>query len=89
MAFTSAIIDRGVQGTMKVVRGTYLSDGGSTGGDIETGLKVVRSITLTPTGSSADASAPTANETFPLKNGGAVTIVTIANGAGIWEATGK
>ena len=87
MAFTSAIIHKGVIGSRKVVRGTFTNTAASTGGDIATGLKRVENIKLTHTGSAVVASAPVANETFPAP--GTVTIVTVADADGIWEAVGK
>lgn len=90
MAFTDAIITEGttVFGNKKVVYGTFSNDSGSTGGEVETGLDRVDAFLMSHTGSSVVASAPVANETFPLGSGD-VTIVTVADTAGVWIAIGK
>ena len=85
---TIAIVKLGenIVGNRRNVWGTYAISGGATGGDITTGLHSVEKITLTPTGSSIVADAPTANETFPC--GGDVTIIATQDTAGLWDATG-
>lgn len=88
MAFASAVLDQTVEGNKRVVTGTYTGSGGGTGGDIATGLSRVDFISLQPGGASAFALAPVVNETLPLANGGAVTIVTNANETGYWRAEG-
>lgn len=88
MAFTSTVTKRGkIPGTSMIHFGTYASDGGSTGGDINTGLTRCEFIALTPAGASVDANAPTVNETLPVA-GDAVTVVTTANATGTWMAIG-
>lgn len=87
MAFAYAITDTSYFGNKKVVIGTFTSTGGSTGGDIVTGLTSCDMITLQQTGAAVVADAPVANETFPLA-GGAVTIVTTANAVGQFIAYG-
>lgn len=87
MAFTSAITYRGVRGNRKTHRGTYASSGGSTGGDIDTGLKICENIKLTPKGTGVGTNESVVNETLPVA-GNAVTIVTDANQSGYWEAEG-
>ena len=72
----------------RIAFGTFTSDGGSTGGDIVTGLRGVESMVLTHTCASVVANAPVINETLPLASG-TVTIVTDANGTGTWIAVGK
>lgn len=67
--------------------GTYTSTGGSTGGDIVTGLNIVNHIQLQPKGTAVSANQPVVNETLPLQ-GGTVTIVTSANEVGTWMAIG-
>lgn len=74
-------------GTQKVVTGTYTSDGGSTGGDVYTGLAVVNTFIMQPKGSSILANQPVVNETMPKATDG-ITIVTTANETGTWTATG-
>lgn len=69
------------------VIGTYVSSGGSTGGDIVTGLQVAEAVFLQPKGSSILANQPVVNETLPLR-GGSVTIVTTANEEGSFMILG-
>lgn len=87
-AFSSVITSRRVEGTKKKTAGTFASSGGATGGDIDTGLRVCEEINLQHTGASAPANAPAVNETLPVA-GNAVTIVTVADTSGRWEASGK
>lgn len=74
--------------TGKVVSGNYESDGGSTGGEIETGLTNVYAIFLQPKGSAILANQPVVNETFPV-SGGYITIITTANEIGTYIAIGE
>jgi hypothetical protein len=87
MAFISAITEKTVFGNKRIHKGTFENTGGSTGGDIETGLQRVDFIHLQHSGASAVASAPAVNETLPLV-GGAVTIVTTGDADGYWSAEG-
>lgn len=80
-SYTSKIIYPGG----RIAGGTYTNSGGSTGGDIDTGLPNVCSFVLTPKGSSVSANQSVYNETLPLANG-IVTIVTNANEVGSWWA---
>jgi len=82
------MIDREIVGTKWISWGTYTNSGSTTGGELDTGLKVVESAHLTPTGSSVDASAPTIDESFPFI-GGTITVVTVAGGDGVWFALGR
>lgn len=86
MAFTSTITRKENAGSEKKNHGTYTSADASTGGDINTGLKVCDSILLQPKGSSV-GNAPMVDETLPVA-GGAVTIKTDSNEVGYWSATG-
>lgn len=88
MAFVSQVDQITTEGVQKVVRGVYVNDLGSTGGDIATYLTVVLSFQLQPQGAVLLASAPVVNETFPLVNGGLVTVVNNANETGYFEARG-
>ena len=88
MAFSYTILGQTVFGNKRVVYGTFANAGGSTGGDIATGLDVCENITLQHTGSAVVASAPVANETFPLA-GGVVTVVTVADTNGLFTAFGN
>ncbi len=90
MAFTytikTATGGEQVFGASKVVFGTFTSAGGSTGGDIKTGLARVDCIYMTAS-AAAVGNAPVANETFPLSSGD-VTIISDANETGTWFAIG-
>ncbi len=89
MAFSHTLNQNGIEGDKIVVRGTFTSAGGSTGGDIMTGLAVVEGFKCQHTGNGVVAASPTVNGSFPLINaGGVVTIVTTADRSGIWEAWG-
>lgn len=89
MAFTSSIVVSQPIFGVRLVIGTYANTGGSTGGDIPTGLGTVQSVILTPKGSSVSANAPVYNETLPLTNAsGTVTIVTSANESGSFIIAG-
>ena len=87
MAFAYTISDQTFFGDKKIVFGTFTNGGADTGGDIVTGLTNCEGIILQSTGSAVVASAPVANETFPVA-GGSVTIVTTADEDGIFMAWG-
>ena len=87
MAFSFAVTGHDTVGSQLEIRGTFASSGGSTGGDILTGLHNCTSLVLQHTGAAVVASAPVVNETFPVA-GGAMTIVTVADASGIWIAKG-
>lgn len=86
MAFTSTITERFYIGNKAAARGTFTSDSGSTGGDVNTGLRYCESIYFVPQ-TSAPAGQCAVNETLPVA-GSAVTIVTSADVVGYWEAIG-
>jgi hypothetical protein len=72
-------------GGTRVSFGTYSNVSSGTGGTINTGLKVVQSISLTP----AAADSPYYTTTLPsMATDGAITIVTGSTIAGSWEAKG-
>lgn len=77
-------------GRLKHMFGTYTNTAGSTGGDIDLtdALSRILYFNLQPTGSAVSISAPAVNETLPL-DGTAVTIVTVADEDGVWEAWGQ
>jgi len=85
LAFTYKRIDIENVGTRKAAFGTFTNSGGSTGGDIVTGLNVVENFAAFYTNSST--TSPYADETFPLA-GGVVSLVTGANDGGVWIAFG-
>lgn len=87
MAFTSTITESQPIGRIRLASGTYTSDGGTTGGDITTGLTSVYALFLQPKGSSILANQPVVNETMPMATDGP-TIVTTANETGTWLAYG-
>lgn len=87
MAF-SHTTEKTVFGNKRIVTGVYTNTGGSTGGDIATGLSQVDAVFLQPKGSAILANQPVVNEAFPL-NGGAVTVVTTADEIGTFIAVGR
>lgn len=88
MAFTPVLVGRINLGSRTMTHGTYVSAGGSTGGDIDTGLDWCENLILTSKGSSVVADDATLNENLPIA-GSAVTIVTTANASGYWMAIGR
>lgn len=91
MAFTAAVTQRDVWGSMAVSMGTFTnSTGGDTGGDVNTGLNRCYGMILQPGGSSVATNAAAINETFTANgiDGSAVTIVTDADADGTWVAFG-
>ena len=89
MAFTSVRTraEDNVIGDRRIATGTYTNTSGSIGGDIDTGLLTVESVTLQPKGSAVATNAPVVNESMPA-DGSAVTIVTDADEVGTWIAYG-
>ena len=88
MAFTYTITGLSYFGDKRVAFGTFTNAGSDTGGDIDTGLSRADFFQSQHTGSAVVASAPVANETFPLGSG-TVTIITVAGADGIWYAIGN
>lgn len=88
MAFSSSISEANrVFGSKSVTWGTFVNTAGSTGGDIDTGLKSCEFIYLQYSGTAVVTEAPVVNETLPI-TGNAITIVTTANADGYWFAIG-
>jgi hypothetical protein len=87
MAFT-VTYQHDIMSTHEVVTGTYVSDSGSTGGEIATGLNHIDGCIIQEWGSAVITSAPVVNESFPLA-GGSITIVTVANKSGSFIAWGN
>ena len=76
-------------GNKRIAWGTFTSDTGSTGGDIDTGLKLAESIMLQVKSTAIQvAGGPVVNETLPI-DGAAITIVTVADAVGYWFAFGR
>jgi len=86
MAFSATKTGESIFGNKKVAWGTY-TGGGTTGGDIDTGMHMCEHMQLTAKGSSVAADAPTVNETLPVA-GNAVTIVITSDSDGYWFAIG-
>ncbi|MCW3994918.1 MAG: hypothetical protein NWE98_02060 [Candidatus Bathyarchaeota archaeon] len=85
-SYTRDLVEN-VKGTEKYTSGTFSNSGGSTGGTIDTGLRVCKRIFLQYTGAAVVSDAPVVNATLPCA-GNAVSIVTVANTSGVWEAIG-
>ena len=85
-------------GSVKVVYGTFTNDGDSTGGDIETNLRLIENFNMQYIGS-AVIDAPVVNGALSVCGGkkmieltptqGIVKIVTVANTTGFWTAFGQ
>ena len=86
MAFTFTKTNETVEGNLRITSGTFTSAGGSTGGDIYTGLQKVDGMILQQNAAAVVASQAVINETFPKAD--PITIVSAANAAGYWEAWG-
>lgn len=72
-----------------MVTGKYVNTGGSTGGDINVGLKNTLGIFLQPWGAAILANQPVVNEVFPNQvANGAQTVVNTANESGSYVAFG-
>ena len=84
MAFSAAVVGKTVFGNKRVHWGTY---GSSTGGDINTGLRLCEHISLTNKGSAVDTGWAAVNESMPCA-GSAVTIVHDSGSTGYWVAIG-
>lgn len=87
MAFASTVTHRQPLGTVTLVTGTFANTGGSTGGEVLTGLRRVAYFALGKAGAAVDASQYAANETFPTATGD-ITVVTTADQSGTWVAIG-
>jgi len=86
MAFTFAKQYDFVAGDLRFTAGTFTNAGGSTGGDIYTGLQKCDGLLTQYGGSAAVATMPAIDETFPKAD--PITIVTAADKSGWWMAFG-
>ena len=84
MAFAAAVSYKTIFGNKRVHYGTF---GGSTGGDINTGLRLVETLQLTNKGAGIDTGWAAVNESMPVA-GSAVTIVHDSAATGYWVAIG-
>jgi len=90
MAFTSAITQRDIWGSMAVSMGTFASSDGAEGGNIDTGLNRCYGLIVQTGGAAVTSNASVVNETFTANGltGSAITIVTDADVTGNWMAFG-
>lgn len=86
MAFSSTVSYKTTFGNRRVHYGSW-TGGSTTGGDIDTGLRLCEHIQLTANNSAVATNAPVVNESFPVA-GSAVTIVVDSNQNGYWTAYG-
>lgn len=86
MGFTSTITRKMLIEDRKLHYGTFTSNSGSTGGDVDTGLRRVDVFWMQVKGSTV-GNSPVVDETMPC-DGNAVTIKTDANAVGQWIAIG-
>lgn len=87
MAITTTKDIDTVIGNMRLTGGTTTISGGSTGGDLNTGLHQCLACWFVGAGAAVVADDTSVNETFPC-DGSAVTIVTTANAPLRWFALG-
>lgn len=91
--FTVAITKQTVMGDVRVVFGTFAAAGGSTGGEIATGLNYLYHIDITPFASAVVVGgAGSISETKPtasIGTTGTVTLICTADTTGTWVAYGK
>lgn len=87
MVFSSTITKRTVIGNVRTSYGNFTS-GGTTGGDVATGLTAVDFFAITHKDTAVEANCPVANETFPDAPA-AITIVTDSGKDGVWMAIGR
>ena len=85
MAFTSAITGRTAFKNKTVTYGTWDTD--TTGGNINTGLRMCEMIFLQTSGNAVSADQSSVNETLPVA-GSAITIVCTSGADGYWLAIG-
>lgn len=78
-----------IWGATWVTYGTWATSAADSGGDIDTGLGYLYGIQLTPVATTANAAAPTVNETIPGHVGSAVSILFTAGAEGMWLAYGE
>jgi len=91
MAFTSAVVKKFRLGRNKIRFGTFTNTGGSTGGDIDSGMKLCDFLVPWFMKNAAIATFIGTNEDFsagPIA-GNAITIVTAADEDGYWLAVGR
>ena len=86
MAFSNTLLHEVPMGQMRFMMGAFTNTGGSSGGDIRTGLHKVLQLKLQHTGTAVVADDPVIDETFPVNN--PVTVKTTANANGLWFAWG-
>jgi hypothetical protein len=91
--FTVDITKQTVMGDMRVIFGTFAAAGGSTGGELATGLTSLYHISLMPFGGAVVVGAAgSINETKPtstVPTTPTVTVVCTADTTGTWVAYGK
>ena len=91
MVFTSAAVIQQSWGNARVVIGAFVNTIGTTGGNIETGLRQVMFFKTQYVGVAVVAAEPVANTTFPTTSTqhGVIPLV-LANGnlGGFWIAIG-
>lgn len=91
MAFASTVTrqdENFMLGGKLIKWGTFTNTDGSTGGNIDTGLRQADTVLLQYSGASAVADKAVVNETLSA-DGSAVTIVTTADADGYWLALGR
>jgi hypothetical protein len=98
MGFTSTITRRLEYGGIRAVYGTFTITEGSTGGIIETGLRIVENFNIQYIKNAVVSDTAAVNATLTTAGGkkvieagspaGNITIVTVADTVGFWSAKG-
>ena len=86
MAIANTILGRSLMGNYKVVVGKSVLSGGSTSGDVATGLSQVVMFHMNVYG--ATQKGCSVNEALPLASGDVTCVVETANGTFYWTAIG-
>ncbi len=91
MAFAYTIDKSTVEGRYRKLQGRFTNGAGDTGGDVKTGLAIVKEFRILETGAAVAGDRSVVNETFTADGhvGGDITIVTTAGVDGNWEAIGE
>ena len=88
MAFAFAVLSTTVFGDRAIAMGTFTNTSGSSGGELNTGLKTLDHVSLTLGGSAGAPNQLAVNETLPL-NTGIFTLASAADAVGVWFAIGR
>ncbi len=91
MAFSARPIDKVPNniGDRKITVGKWSNDSASTGGNINTGLRICESLILQPIGTAITSVPVVHSKTVLPMTGSRINIVTIENQSGLYIAYGR